>query len=87
MSEDLAVLNAARRWWLACKPYAGLDRPTDAEMLAEYAKRGQTAVTGCEHHYGDRQIPCPPMCPVQQWPRSMFRLTWSGRWKLRRRYR
>jgi hypothetical protein len=84
VSEDLVTLNAARNWWLDCRPYIGRV-PTDAEVLEAYAKRGQTAVTGCEHYYGDRRVPCPPACPAQQWPRSMFRLTWFGRhWKLRR---
>ena len=72
------TLNAARRWWLDHMPWTG-EIPADAEVLKAY---------GCEHYYGDRQIPCPPACPVQQWPVSMFRLTWfRGRRKLRRRYR
>jgi hypothetical protein len=46
-----------------------------------------SALTGCEHRYDGRLIPCPQVCPVQQWPVQMFRLTWLGfgsRWKLRR---
>jgi hypothetical protein len=49
-----------------------------------------TALTDCKHYYDGRQIPCPPMCPVQAWPVQMFRLTWlgfGGRWKLRRKWK
>ena len=64
MSEDLAVLNAARRWWLEYMP--GTSRvPDDAEVLEAYAKRGRPVITNCEHYEDDRQIPCPPMCPAQ----------------------
>lgn len=38
MSDDLAVLNAARRWWLDHMPWLGYV-PTDAEVLEAYAKR------------------------------------------------
>jgi len=44
-------------------------------------------ITDCKHYCDGRQIPCPPMCPVQAWPVQAFRLTWfRGRWKLRRRF-
>jgi hypothetical protein len=26
-------------------------------------------VTGCRHYENGRQVPCPPMCPYQRWPR------------------
>lgn len=42
----------------------------------------------CFHRENGKQIPCPPMCPYQSWPKSMFRFTWlTGRYKLKRKYR
>jgi hypothetical protein len=39
----------------------------------------------CVHYMNGRQIPCPVLCPYQNWPKHMFRQTWlTGRWKLRR---
>ena len=43
--------------------------------------------TDCKHWIDGRQVPCPPQCAVQAWPRSMFRRTLRGRWALRRAYR
>jgi hypothetical protein len=30
-------------------------------------------ITACRHFVNDQQVPCPPMCPCQEWPRSHFR--------------
>ena len=44
-------------------------------------------IVSCRHELNGRQVPCPPMCTCQDWPRYMFRVTLLGRYKLRRRYR
>lgn len=46
-------------------------------------------IVGCRHGSDPaRPQPCPPMCPVQEWPRSLFRFGWfHDGWVLRRKNR
>jgi hypothetical protein len=43
------------------------------------------SIRACKHGQNGRQIPCPPMCPRQDWPPSLFRRRLFGRgWVLRK---
>jgi hypothetical protein len=44
----------------------------EAYMNPKYKK--ETSIVACEHFIDNHQVPCPPMCPRQDWPRSRFRL-------------
>jgi hypothetical protein len=47
-----------------------------------------TSLAGCLHGDADHPLPCPPMCPVQQWPHYLFRLRWvRDGYVLRRKHR
>lgn len=52
----------------------------------------QCGMIGCTNHYRclhyegnpGKQIPCPPMCPYQSWPTTLFRRKfWSREWVLK----
>lgn len=43
-----------------------------------------SSILRCRHEMNGRQIPCPPQCPRQSWPKSKFRRTIFGNWKLKK---
>lgn len=44
-----------------------------------------TSIIRCHHFEGEKKlrVPCPPTCPRQSWPKSKFRKTVFGNWKLK----
>lgn len=47
-----------------------------------------SSLAGCLHGSVERPQPCPPMCPVQQWPHMLFRFrALRGDYVLRRKHR